>query len=120
MGHTYLWKDGHEWRGLRDKRYTYAIYRTDKAELLFDNQADPLQTRNLALDPAHQETLERFRGLLRSRLAELNDTFEACTWYRDHWTVNRNIIRGAKGGTHDLNRLRQIIKTHFPTATQAN
>jgi arylsulfatase A-like enzyme len=120
MGHTYLWKDGHEWRGLRDRRYTYAIYRIDKAEFLFDNQADPLQTKNLASDPAHRDTLERFRRMLKSRMAELNDTFEACTWYRDHWSVDRNIIRGARGGTHDLAQLRRIIQEHFPAATGPN
>lgn len=118
MGHTYLWKDGHEWRALRDKRYTYAIYRVDQSELLFDHQADPLQMKNLASDPAHQKTLERFRGMLKSRMAELNDTFEVCTWYRDHWTIDRNIIRGARGGSHDLDALREIIRKHFPPAEQ--
>ena len=31
------WEDGHEWRALRSKRYTHAIYRKDGQELLFDN-----------------------------------------------------------------------------------
>src|SRR5664279_2340867 len=37
MGCTAEWIDGHEWRGLRSKQYTYAIYRSDGLELLFDN-----------------------------------------------------------------------------------
>ena len=26
------------------------------------------------------------------RMAALGDTFEACTWYRDHWTRDRVIL----------------------------
>ena len=107
------WRNGHEWRALRDKRYTYAVYRRDKAELLFDNQADPYQTKNLAADKKHADALERFRKLLGRRMAELSDTFETCTWYRDHWTKDRNIIRGARGGAHDLDSLARIIRRHF-------
>lgn len=36
------------WAG-RDRRYTYAIYRRDKSERLFDNQGDPLQMQNECL-----------------------------------------------------------------------
>lgn len=97
MGHTFEWKDGSEWRGLRDKRYTYAIYRCDRSELLFDNLADPYQIKNLASAQNHHNTLERFRAMLKNRMTELNDTFEACTWYRDHWMQARTVIRGAKG-----------------------
>jgi len=113
-GTTAAWADGHEWRALRDKRYTYAIYRRDKSELLFDNQADPYQMKNLANDRKHSETLDHFRKMLKRRMEELNDTFEKCTWYRDHWTRDRNILRGAKGGTHDLDALAKIIRTYFP------
>ncbi|MBN1491245.1 MAG: sulfatase [Phycisphaerae bacterium] len=87
------WEDGYEWRALRSKQYTYAIYRKDRKELLFDNQADPHQLRNLADNPMHGHTLNRFRDLLKKRMAELDDTFEACTWYRDHWTKDRIITR---------------------------
>lgn len=97
MGHTYLWVDGFEWRGLRDKRYTYARYRTDGSELLFDNISDPLQTRNLIEDPAHKVASDRMRGSMKAKMDSLNDTFELCSWYRDNWTDgNRNILRGAR------------------------
>ncbi len=95
MGCTAAWEDGYEWRALRDKRYTYAVMRVDGAEFLFDNVNDPYQTMNLARDPARRETLERFRRMLQERMAVLNDTFEACTWYRDHWTRDRVILRTA-------------------------
>jgi len=98
LGHTYQWRDGFEWRAVRDKRYTYAIYRRDKSELLFDNQGDPLQMRNLARDPAHGDTLDRLRREMAEKMKSLDDTFEACTWYRDHWTDGkRNVIASARG-----------------------
>jgi arylsulfatase A-like enzyme len=98
MGHTYLWIDGFEWRGLRDKRHTYAVYRRDGTEHLYDNLEDPLQKVNRAGDPAYQTKLREFRDRLLERRRALNDSFEACTWYRDHWTDgNRNILRGARG-----------------------
>jgi hypothetical protein len=48
MGATAVFEDGHEWRALRDKRYTYALYRADGSELLFDNQSDSLSARQAA------------------------------------------------------------------------
>jgi arylsulfatase A-like enzyme len=91
------WEDGHEWRALRDKQYTYAIYRVDKSELLFDNKNDPYQMNNLAGNSIYIETLERFRTMLAGKMESLNDTFEKCTWYRDNWTDGkRNIIRTAR------------------------
>jgi len=95
-GATAAWEDGHEWRALRDKQYTYAIYRVDGKELLFDNRTDPYQQQNLVGDPVHAPVLARFRATLRHKMAALNDAFEACTWYRDHWTDGRrNIVRSA-------------------------
>ncbi|MFH1732494.1 MAG: sulfatase [Planctomycetota bacterium] len=91
------WIDGHEWRAMRDKRYTCAVYRVDGSELLFDNAADPYQMTNLAADPAHKAALARFRAMLAAKMSSLNDTFEKCTWYRDHWTEDRIILRAAKG-----------------------
>lgn len=85
------WEDGYEWRALRSKRYTYATYRKDRRELLFDNTADPYQLRNLAGGAEYRTTMEQFRAMLRARMERLGDTFEACTWYRDHWTKDRII-----------------------------
>ncbi len=98
MGHTFLWKDGFEWRAVRDKRYTYAVYRSDRSELLFDNVADPRQSRNLAKESAQRAALTRLRDVLARKMAAINDTFETCTWYRDQWTKDRCVLRGAKDG----------------------
>jgi len=94
-GPTAEWGDGSEWRALRDKQSTYAVYREPRKELLFDNLADPYQMANLIDDPAHAATAKRFREMLQARMAGLNDTFEASTWYRDHWTKDRLILRSA-------------------------
>jgi arylsulfatase A-like enzyme len=94
-GSTAAWQDGHEWRALRDKQYTFAVYRLDGHELLFDNQADPYQMRNLVDDPAYAAQRDRFRELLKLKMTSLKDRFESCTWYRDHWTKDRTILRTA-------------------------
>jgi arylsulfatase A-like enzyme len=94
-GATAIFQDGHEWRALRDKRYTYATYRVDGSELLFDHQSDPYQVQNLASDPAYAGTVDRYREMLVARMAALNDSFASCTWYRDHWTEDRVIVRTA-------------------------
>jgi hypothetical protein len=98
MGHTYLLEDGAEWRAVRNKQFTYARYRIDGYELLFDNAADPLQTRNLASDPGYQTVKNRMKTWMKNKMAALNDEFMPCTWYRDHWTDgDRNITASARG-----------------------
>jgi arylsulfatase A-like enzyme len=101
-GATAAWQDGHEWRALRNKQFTYAVYRADQKELLFDNQQDPYQMTNLARDPAYSGTITRFRELLHTRMGDISDRFETCTWYRDHWTSDRIIHSAARGSfRHD-------------------
>lgn len=98
MGAVVWWDDGFEWRALRDTRYLYAVWRADGRELLFDLRQDPLQAHDLASDPDQAGVLGRYRQALRQRMADLGDTFESCTWYRDHWTRDREIIRTATMG----------------------
>lgn len=97
MGHTWLWLDGFEWRGLRTKRHTYAIERADGAEYFFDNLADPLQQRNLAEELTYSDAKERAKKSMLAKMSELGDEFRACSWYGEHWTRNRVVLRGAKG-----------------------
>lgn len=111
---TANFQDGHEWRAMRDRQYTYAIYRRDRRELLFDHQADPFQRKDLSGDAAHAAKLKHYREKLKAWMKEQNDTFENASWYRDHWTKDRNCINTAKGISQDLEQLQAIIRKHFP------
>jgi arylsulfatase A-like enzyme len=99
-----IWEDGHEWRALRDKRFTYAVFRggglknLPGKEVLFDNIADPYQLKNLAADTSHRLHMEKYKGMLNTKMTQLNDTFPASTWYRTRWTDgNRRITASANG-----------------------
>ena len=101
-GATANWDTGHEWRAIRTARYTYAKFRIPRdgadQELLFDNVADPYQMTNLMSDEQHQAVVQDCRKKLAEKMQSLSDTFEASTYYRDHWTDgDRNILRGARG-----------------------
>ena len=87
------WEDGHEWRALRTRRYTYALYRVDGKELLFDNLNDPCQLDNLANNPAWHTLQSAFRKKLETRMTELNDTFPASSHYRKHWVSENRLIK---------------------------
>ncbi|OXU14665.1 sulfatase family protein [Sedimentisphaera salicampi] len=92
------WQNGYEWRAVRDKQYTYARYRVDGAELLFDNLNDPYQMNNLASDPAYSSKLSELKTKMENKMASISDENQQCTWYRDHFTDgNRNILRGSRG-----------------------
>ena len=69
------WENGHEWRALRDKRHTYAVYRVDGAELLFDHINDPYRMSNLVEIPAYRELEDRVEERTAA-LAEANDALE--------------------------------------------
>ena len=94
-GATADWRDGNEWRAFRTKQYTYAIFRSDRQELLFDNLSDPYQMHNLADDPSYQNVLEELQSRMKAHMDLVNDHFDACTYYRDHWTRDRLILKTA-------------------------
>jgi len=105
-GATASWENGYEWRALRDKRYTYAVYRRDRKELLFNHVNDPYQLTNLIESPAHAATARAFQEQLATKMTAIEDTFERCTYYRDHWTDgDRRILRSA---THDWSHLTRL------------
>jgi arylsulfatase A-like enzyme len=97
MGHTFQWQDGFEWRALRDKQYTYARCLKDGKELLFDNTNDPLQKTDLATNPAHAAKLADLRRKMNAKMVAIHDDFKPCSWYRDHWTDDRVIMRSGPG-----------------------
>ena len=97
-GATANFEDGHEWRAFRTKSHTYAVYRVDNKELLFDNIADPLQMHNIAGDPAHKAVKNDLREKMLAAMQQIGDTFEACSWYEKNWVRDRHIIRTAGTG----------------------
>lgn len=119
MGSTAAWADGTEWRAVRDREYTYAIYRRDGSELLFHNARDPFQQNNLAGNRAQAARLRHYREMSAKWRREHNDTFESCTWYRDRWTRERNIVQTAMGVRHDLQQLDRIVKSYLPEGIPA-
>ena len=94
-----IWEDGHEWRAIRDKKYTYAVYRGSKdlprKELFFDNINDPYQLNNLIDNSKYLTQVNRFRNFLSVKMNQLNDEFPASSWYLKNWIQNRNIKRTA-------------------------
>lgn len=75
---------GREYRGLRTLRYTYVRDRS-APWLLFDNQDDPYQRRNLIADPAHAAVCDALEAQLQARLAERADRFETARGLLDRF-----------------------------------
>ncbi len=90
-----IWEDGHDWRGLRNKHFTYAVFRNPRKDFLFDNIKDPYQLKNLVRDPEHQEILKELQQSLIEKMKQLNDTFPNSTWYEKNWVENRIIKKTA-------------------------
>jgi len=68
------------YRGLRTARYTY-VRDTAGPWLLFDNQADPYQMRNLVHSAEHRRLQERLEAQLAERLARMGDEFREGRYY---------------------------------------
>ncbi|MBI9017824.1 MAG: sulfatase [Phycisphaerae bacterium] len=96
-GATANWDTGHEWRAIRNQKFTYAKYLVDGKELLFDNVNDPYQINNLAQNPTYKQVLNKFQKLMKQKMASLDDTFEKSTYYKENWVdKDRKILKGAK------------------------
>jgi hypothetical protein len=63
------------YRGVRTRRYTYAV-REDGRWLLFDNDADPYQMKNLAGDSAHGSLMDGFDRELKAWMKRTGDQFQ--------------------------------------------
>ncbi|MFO8007748.1 MAG: sulfatase [Candidatus Brocadiia bacterium] len=64
-----------EWRGLRTSRYTYARRINDQGWVLYDNEMDPCQQRNLIAEPAAAELRKGLEATLRCWLDRTEDPF---------------------------------------------
>jgi arylsulfatase A-like enzyme len=90
------WGGNHEWRAVRTPGFTYAVFRHPKKELLFDNQADPFQMKNLVAHAAYEDTLETYRCWMKEKMVALKDEFSPSDFYRKNWVdEDRRILRSS-------------------------
>jgi arylsulfatase A-like enzyme len=75
---------GKEYRGLRSGRYTY-VRDLSGPWLLYDNQADPYQSKNLVGQPAYAELQGDLDVQLSVKLAAIADPFLPGDWYIKKW-----------------------------------
>ena len=70
-------KNPGEWRGVRTARFTYARHHTGRTRapwVLYDNEKDPYQLRNLVDDPAARQTQKEMDALADRWLKRLGET----------------------------------------------
>lgn len=94
-GPTAVFGDGNEWRAYRTKKFTYAVFKSDGMELLFDNRNDPCQMKNLMGDPAYGQTAGELKAKMYAKMEEIGDHFENNSYYEKNWVENRLIKRTA-------------------------
>jgi len=77
-------RGGREYRGVRTRRYTY-VRDLKGPWLLYDNQADPYQLKNLIDDPGHTQVQKELEEILSARLRETHDEFRPGPEYMAKW-----------------------------------
>jgi arylsulfatase A-like enzyme len=77
-------RGGREYRAVRTQRYTY-VRALDGPWLLFDNEKDPYQERNLCGLAEHAALQAEMEALLKRKLAETNDDFQPGATYIAKW-----------------------------------
>jgi len=97
-GPTAIFADGQEWRAFRTKKYTYAIFKSDGMEFLFDNEGDPLQKNNLISDPACSGIVDDLKKRMWAEMGRVGDNFELNSYYEKNWVEDRIIMRTATLG----------------------
>lgn len=75
---------GREYRGVRTRRHTY-VRDLDGPWLLYDNEADPFQMRNLADAPSARSIQAELDAMLRQILRERGDAFLPGDRYIQQW-----------------------------------
>lgn len=81
-----------EWRAYRTKEFTYAVYKADNEELLFDNLNDPCQNVNLIYDKNYIDIGKRIKDEMYSEMASINDEFENNAYYKKNWIKNKTVV----------------------------
>jgi arylsulfatase A-like enzyme len=75
---------GREYRGVRTRRHSY-VKTLDGPWLLYDNQEDPYQLKNLVNDPAHAEIQAELEAKLQELLKQYDDEFLPGPDYIKRW-----------------------------------
>ncbi|MFP4502263.1 MAG: sulfatase [Candidatus Hydrogenedentota bacterium] len=75
---------GKEYRGIRTERYTY-VRDLEGPWLLYDNEEDPYQLKNLVNDPPHAELQAMLESALDAKLDAVDDDFERGPVYLARW-----------------------------------
>ena len=73
-GNPYIANAVTPWRGVRTKRYTYAVLCDKGPWLLYDNQEDSFQLKNRINDPNYASIQSSLDKRMRELLAEAGDT----------------------------------------------
>lgn len=79
----------HDWRGIRDCRYTYAIDK-EGPWLLYDNERDYYQCYNLVMEKAYEDLRNKLHEKLLQRMKEEGDEFLTRSELDTKWGYVRN------------------------------
>ncbi|MGD0090561.1 MAG: sulfatase-like hydrolase/transferase [Planctomycetota bacterium] len=77
-------RGGREYRGVRTQRYTY-VRALAGSWLLFDNEQDPYQQKNLCGDAKYAAAQEELEGALQRKLRQTHDDFQPAEDYIRKW-----------------------------------
>jgi arylsulfatase A-like enzyme len=80
---------GREYRGIRTRRYTY-VRDLQGPWLLYDNENDPCQQKNLCNQPAYASLQEKLDDILNQKLKTTNDEFLSGWDYIKKWGYKTN------------------------------
>jgi arylsulfatase A-like enzyme len=75
---------GREFRGVRTPRYTY-VRELAGPWLLYDNETDPYQMKNLVNAPDAADLQQKLDALLQKRLTASHDDFKPADYYLAKW-----------------------------------
>jgi arylsulfatase A-like enzyme len=88
-------KGGREYRGVRTKQYTY-VRDINGPWLLYDNQTDPYQLKNLCNSPEYSQIQRKLEKLLFEKLKKTNDKFLPGPEYMAKWNYKWDGTDGPK------------------------
>jgi len=75
---------GREYRGVRTRRYTY-VRDLKGPWLLYDNEQDPYQVKNLCNKPEYSDLQKKLESILSQKLKQTNDEFVSGWDYIKKW-----------------------------------